>query len=180
MGSSSMNWIIRKNSPGWKSEPMAVKQKFVTFTVNSVFFGADVNRVQEVFRRQEITGVPLAPSAVAGVINLRGQIIPAVDLRRRLGFASGQEHQQMNVVVRTAAGPVSLVVDEIGDVTDVSSDLCEMPPQTLPGAIREVTRQVYKLERRLLLELDTERVVRVSEQVHDPAGLPEKVSPVQE
>jgi len=140
---------------------MAVKHKFVTFAVNGVFFGVDVSRVQEVFRQHEITEVPLAPCAVAGVINLRGQIIPAMDLRSRLGFEIPPERQQMNVVVRTATGPVSLVVDEIGDVTDVSSDLCETPPETLRESIREVTRQVYKLESRLLLELDTERVVRV-------------------
>lgn len=155
---------------------MASKYKFVTFAVGGVFFGVDVSRVQEVFRQHEITEVPLAPSAVAGVINLRGQIIPAMDLRSRLGFETAAGRQQMNVVVRTATGPVSLVVDEIGDVTDVSSDLCETPPETLREAIREVTHQVYKLESRLLLELDTERIVRVSAQDSGQPRPLEKIS----
>ncbi len=139
---------------------MASSQQFCTFFLDGHFFGTPVPQVQEVIQYQVMTRVPLAPSVVSGMINLRGQIVSAIDLRRRLGFPDRPADQlPMNVVVRTNEGAVSLLVDEIGDVIEVGEEALESPPETLQGFAREVVRGVYKLSGRLLLVLDTERAV---------------------
>jgi purine-binding chemotaxis protein CheW len=139
---------------------MAGTQQFCTFHLGDLFLGIEVLQVQEVIRAQAMTRVPLAPHAVTGLINLRGQIVTAVDLRRRLGLADRVEGvDAMNVVVRTDDGAVSLLVDEIGDVLEVTADVFEPAPETLAAAARSLIRGVYKLQDRLLLVLDTERTV---------------------
>ena len=139
---------------------MSASQQFCTFLLDGHVFGTPVPKVQEVIQHQEMTKVPLAPGVVSGLINLRGQIVTAIDLRRRLGLPErGAEQLPMNVVVRTSDGAVSLLVDEIGDVIEVEEDTLEAPPETLQGFAREVVRGVYKLSGRLLLALDIDRVV---------------------
>jgi|SRR5438270_6270250 len=139
---------------------MAVSQQFCTFFLDGQMFGTPVPKVQEVIQYQEMTRVPLAPEVVSGLINLRGQIVSAIDLRCRLGLSQRKAGQlPMNVVVRTSEGAVSLLVDEIGDVIEVDEDTLESPPQTLQGFAREVVSGVYKLTGRLLLKLDIDRVV---------------------
>jgi purine-binding chemotaxis protein CheW len=137
--------------------------EFCTFYVNGHYFGLDVLKVQEITRYQEMTCVPLASPVVRGLINLRGQIVTALDLRRRLDMDDRPEDQQpINVVVHTDDGAVSLLVDEIGDVLKVSRDVFENPPETLQSAARDLIQGAYKLPDRLLLILDTERLVSVS------------------
>jgi purine-binding chemotaxis protein CheW len=139
---------------------MTDNKQFATFFLNGMFFGVEVLKVQEVIRYQEMTRVPLAPAMVRGLINLRGQIITAIDLRRRLEMPPRAESQlPMNVVVRTDDGAVSLLVDEIGDVVEIEEDTYERLPETLTGVARELIRGVYKLKERLLLILDTELTV---------------------
>ena len=139
---------------------MDQERQFCTFYVAGYFFGLDVLSVQEIIRYQEMTRVPLAPPVVRGLINLRGQIVTAIDLRRRLQLEDRPADQlPINVVVRSDDGAVSLLVDEIGDVLQVSERMFERPPQTLKGAARELIRGAYKLEDRLLLILDTERTL---------------------
>ena len=146
--------------------------QFCTFFLNKQFFGVDVLQVQEVIRYQEMTQVPLAPSVVCGLINLRGQIVTAIDLRRRLQLPERPAAElPMNVIVRTDEGAVSMLVDEIGDVLEISADMFERPPENADGVTRELIRGVYKLPDRLLLILDTERAVNVSQcQVTDVAN----------
>lgn len=141
---------------------MAVGRQFCTFYLDHLFFGVEVEKVQEVIRYQEMTKVPLAPPVVGGLINLRGQIVVALDLRRRIELperASGE--LPMNVVVRTDDAAVSLLVDEIGDVIEVDEGAFERPPETLTGASRELIRGAYKLKDRLLIVLDANKIVRV-------------------
>jgi purine-binding chemotaxis protein CheW len=141
---------------------MAEEKQFCTFFLDGLFFGVGVQKVQEVIRFQEMTRVPQAPPVVGGLINLRGQIVTALDLRRRLELREREAGQRpMNVVVRTDDGVVSLLVDEIGDVVEVDQESFEPPPETLRGVARELVRGVYKLKDRLLLLLDTERVVNL-------------------
>jgi purine-binding chemotaxis protein CheW len=137
-------------------------KQLCTFFVDGLLFGVDVRRVQEVVRYQEMTPVPLAPSVVEGLINLRGQIVTAIDLRARLGLtprAAGQ--LPVNVVARDEEGAVSLLVDEIGDVVDVDESSFEAPPETLSAASKALIHGVYKLEPQLLLLLNTELTIRV-------------------
>ena len=139
---------------------MANQQQFCTFFLEDQFFGVPVQQVQEVIRYQAMTRVPLVPEVIRGLINLRGQIVMALDLRRRLGMKDRPESQlPINVVVRTDDGAVSFLVDEIGDVLEVDEDSFEHPPETLQGQVRQLVRGVYKLPERLLLALDTERAV---------------------
>ena len=142
---------------------MTNTKQFCTFLVNGLFFGVEVLKVQEVIRYQGMTRVPLAPATIQGLINLRGQIVTAIDLRRRLELAPREADQlPMNVVVRSDDGAVSLLVDEIGDVVEIQDDIYERPPETLKGVARELVQGVYKLKEQLLLILDTEKTVNLS------------------
>jgi purine-binding chemotaxis protein CheW len=142
---------------------MAETEQFATFYLDDLFLGVEVRQVQEVIRFQEMTRVPLAPPVVQGLINLRGQIVTAIDLRRRLALPPRAEGQlPMNVVVRTGEGAVSLLVDEIGDVLEVSADAFESPPETVAGVARELILGVYKLKEALMLVLDTEKSVQIA------------------
>jgi purine-binding chemotaxis protein CheW len=145
------------------NQEQAGSAQFATFFVSDLFFGVDVLDVQEVLRHQQMTSVPLAPAVLQGLINLRGQIVTALDMRRRLGLPSrGPTEAAMNMVVRTQDGPVSLLVDEIGDVVAADSASFERPPDNLAPSAQELIRGIYKLKDRLLLVLDTEKAVDVS------------------
>lgn len=133
-------------------------QQFCTFFLDGHYFGVPVQKVQEVLRYQEMTGVPLVSNVVRGLINLRGQIITAVDLRRQLGMSDRPEKQKpMNVIMRTEEGAFSLLVDEIGDVIEVDDASFERPPDTLKGMNREMLIGVHKLADRLLLILNPDK-----------------------
>ena len=139
---------------------------FCTFYLERLLFGIELRRVQEVMRRVEMTRVPLAPPAVSGLINLRGQIVTAIDLRRRLGLAACTlEIFSSNVVVRTEDGPVSFLVDEIGDVIEAGPASFEPPPETVHPAVRSVILGVHKLDDRLLHVLNTERASEIGDAV---------------
>ena len=142
---------------------MANERQYCTFLLDGYDFGIDVRRVQEVISCQQMTRTPLANPIIRGLINLRGQIVTALDLRRRLELPDRPAGDRpVNVVVQTADGAVSLLVDEIGEVLTVSESVFEPPPETLRGRTREVLRGAYKLEHRLLLILDTRGLLGVT------------------
>ena len=139
------------------------EQQYCTFYLNGNYFGVEALKVQEIILRQEMTRVPLASPIVQGLINLRGQIVTAIDLRRRLEMKDRPaDCPPVNVVVHTDDGAVSLLVDEIGDVLEVPEAAFERPPETLQGIARELIRGAYKLPDSLLLILDTERTVNLT------------------
>jgi purine-binding chemotaxis protein CheW len=126
-----------------------------TFTLGDTLFGIDVPVIQEVLRPQTMTRVPLAPSMVHGLINLRGQIITAIDLRERLGLPPAPaDVEGMNVVTRLPDETVSFLVDDVGEVLDLPGEQFEEVPPTLTGTLRDVTAGVYKLKDRFLLLLN--------------------------
>lgn len=138
----------------------AASQQFTTFKLDGHLFGVEVETVQEVIRYQKMTRVPLAPGSIGGLINLRGQVITALDLRHRLGMPERPEGQRpMNVVVRTEDGAVSLLVDQIGEVTETNAKHFESPPDTVTAQARDLIRGAYKLDGALLLALDVPRTV---------------------
>lgn len=139
---------------------MADERQFCTFFLADLFFGIEVTKVQEVIRYQEMTMVPLALGTVSGLINLRGQIVTALDLRRVLDFDDRPAQLlPMNVVIHTEDGAVSLLVDRIGDVLHINEDTYERPPETLTGIVRELIQGAYKLPNELLLVLDVDKIV---------------------
>jgi purine-binding chemotaxis protein CheW len=139
---------------------MSTQRQYCTFYLGEFFFGVDVTQVQEVLRWQPMTHVPLSGTSIQGLINLRGQLVTAVDLRQRLDmepFADGQ--QPMNVVIQRDDGMVSLLVDEICDVVEVHEDSFERVPETVRGVARDLLTGAYKLESALLLILDVDRIL---------------------
>ncbi len=132
--------------------------QFATFEVAGQLFGVDVAVVQEVLAHDDYTPVPLAPPAVGGLFNLRGQVIPAVDLRVQLGLERQDLRKPVvNVILRNDGDPVSLLVDEIGDVVHLADDAFEPPPDTLTGPVRDLVLGAFKLDGRLMLALDIAR-----------------------
>jgi purine-binding chemotaxis protein CheW len=141
---------------------VAKTQQFCTFFLEDQFFGVPVEQVQEVIRYQEMTRVPLVPPVIRGLINLRGQIVMAIDLRRRLRITERPEGMLLvNVVVRTPDGPVSLLVDSIGDVVEVDEKTFEDPPHTLDLNMRMFIMGIHKLKENLLHVLNTESVCQI-------------------
>lgn len=137
-------------------------KQLCTFFLAGEHFGVDVKNVQEVIRHQEMTPVPLAPSIVRGLINLRGQIVTALDMRARFRLPPrADDATPVNVIVRSGDGIVSLLVDEIGDVVEVDDELFETAPETLSPDVRTLIAGVYKLQPQLLLVLDSTRAIQL-------------------
>jgi len=134
-------------------------RQLATFSVDGRTIGVDVTRVREVTRARELTPVPLAPAGVAGLMNLRGEIVTAIDLRTRLGLAPRQPGAKAMHVVLGGAEPVSLLVDEVADVVEVDEAALELPPVTLGGHAGRLIVGAYPREDALLLELDLDRAL---------------------
>lgn len=132
-----------------------------TFVVGPYLFGVEVEVVQEIVRLESMTPVPLASAAIGGLINLRGEVITAVDLRQRLGIggAGPARDGALNVVVRVDGEPTSLVVDEIGAVVTTDGVPFEQTPSTVDAAVRDLIGGAYSLPDRLLLSLNVRAVL---------------------
>lgn len=138
--------------------------QYCTFYLDRLLFGVELKGVQEVMRNLEMTQVPLAPQVVSGLINLRGQIVTAVDLRQRLELSARPSSAlPMNVVVRSEDGAVSFLVDEIGDVVEVEEGTFEPAPEMVRASVRSMILGVHKLQERLMHVLDTERACQMNE-----------------
>jgi len=134
-----------------------------TFYVEGLLLGIPVDRVEEVLAAQTVTAVPLAHRDVAGLLNLRGQIVTAIDARRRLGLAARDEATEPTIVViRSDGETVSLLVDRAGDVVDVEGVASQDVPVTVSATIRDVTVGAYQLGGQLLLVLDADQTLAVS------------------
>jgi len=135
-----------------------------TFFVDNLFLGIEVEKVQEITPYQEMTPVPLAPAVVGGLINLRGEIVTAIDLRRRFDLSDRPGGKlPLNAIVRTADETASLLIDDIGEVLEVNQKDFETPPDTFTSKLRPLIRGVYKLPSQLLLFLDVEKVVKIAD-----------------
>jgi purine-binding chemotaxis protein CheW len=143
---------------------LAGPKQFCTFYVDDILLGIEVLEVQEVLRYQDLTEIPLAPSEIQGLINLRGQIITAINLRSRMNLApSKNEKNSMNVVTRINNEVISFLVDSVGDVLEVDDESFEPVPSTVNASTRELVSGVYKLEgKRLLMVLDVIKAANLS------------------
>lgn len=136
---------------------------YVSFEVDHQLLGVPVRVVQEVLNPQDIAPVPRARNEIAGLLNLRGQIVTAVSLRTRLGLPDLPEEQRaMNVVVQHQGEPFSILVDDVGDVIDVSNQRMDPIPPTLDATWREVTTGVFRLENRLMVIVSVPEILRLS------------------
>lgn len=134
-------------------------RELVTFRVAEQWFGVPVLAVQEVLVAQRVARVPLAPREITGLLNLRGQIVTAVNLHRRMELGAGPEGAPMNVVVRDGEELFALVVDEVGDVVPVPDQAFESVPATLDTCWKGACAGVVQRESDLLAVLDPHRVL---------------------
>lgn len=133
---------------------------FVTFRLARQWLGIPVVLIQEVLQAQSVSPVPRSPRHVAGFLNLRGQIVTAVDLRTALGLPPREDGKAgMNVVVKDGEEFFSLIVDRVGDVVEVDADRVEPAPKTLPGVWKDVCSGVIQMEEELLVILDVKQVL---------------------
>ncbi|MEW5702978.1 MAG: chemotaxis protein CheW [Pseudomonadota bacterium] len=136
------------------------RREFVTMLVDDQMFGIPVLDVQDVLGPQKLTWVPLASKEVAGVLNLRGRIVTAIDVRKRLGLPASKEKQSgMSIVVARGEELYSLVVDSVGEVLNLPPDAHERPPATLDPLWSEISSGVYRLDKTLLIVLDVSRLL---------------------
>jgi len=143
---------------------MSDRRQFCTFWMGQRLYGMPVEEVQEVIREQAMTRVPLAGAMVRGLINLRGKIVTAIDLRKGLGLGDqGCKGPLMNVVVSCDDQVVSFLVDAIGDVLDVEEAAFEDVPDTLQGETRNLVTGVYKLSTGLLHVLHAAKCAQLGE-----------------
>jgi purine-binding chemotaxis protein CheW len=136
--------------------------QFCTFFLNQIYFGIDVMQIQEVIRYQETTPIPLAANDIRGLINLRGQIITVIELKRRLSMSQeviNDEQTSFNIILENHSQPVSLLVDKMGDVVEVDNRYFEPTPATLKGKIRQMLHGAYKFKDEFLLILDVEKIL---------------------
>lgn len=139
---------------------MTGQRQYCTLRVADLLLGIEVGEIQEIIRDTSFTPVPMAHPAIRGLINLRGQIVTAIDLRRRAGLAPAVDGAEyITMVLGTAEEPLALVVDSVGDVVEVAAEAFEPPPDTLRGEARRMIDGAYKLERELLLVLNLQVVL---------------------
>ncbi len=138
--------------------------QLVSFKIGEEEFGIEILKVQEIIKMLPITKVPNAPKFVEGVINLRGRVIPVIDLRIKLGL-SKQEHTKNTriVVIELNSRTVGFIVDEVNEVLRITKDITEAPPEMVGNVNREFITSIGKLEDRLLLLLDLEKVLSENE-----------------
>jgi purine-binding chemotaxis protein CheW len=143
---------------------MANTKEYLTVFVADQMFGIPILQVQDVLGDQRVTRVPLAPPEVAGSLNLRGRIVTAIDVRKRLSVKPAETvMKQLSVVVEHEHELYSLIIDRVGDVLSLPDDQFENNPGTLDPAWRDVSVGIYRLKKTLLVILD---VPRLLESIH--------------
>lgn len=134
---------------------------FVTMTIADQLFGIPVLLVHDVLGPQKITRVPLAPPVVAGVLNLRGRIVTAINVRSRLGLPDTKDQSGMSIAVEHNGESYSLLIDKVGEVLSILPDAYEKNPATLDSRWREVSAGVYRLDGGLMVVLDVEKLLNL-------------------
>jgi len=140
--------------------------QLVSFNIDEEEFGVDILKVQEIIRTVQITQVPNAPAFVKGVINLRGKVIPIVDLRMKLGKEKKKDDNNTRIiVVDLESKTIGFIVDSVSEVLRIPKNITEAPPEIVSGINSEYITAVGKLEDRLLILLDLEKILSAKENV---------------
>jgi purine-binding chemotaxis protein CheW len=138
--------------------------QLVSFNIGTEEFGVDILKVQEINRMVEITRVPQAPHYVEGVINLRGKVIPIVDLRKRFNLELKEHDKNTRIVVVDIGGNImGMIVDSVSEVLRLPANTIEPPPEIVTGVNSEYIKGVAKLDDRLLIFLDLSKVIDMAE-----------------
>jgi purine-binding chemotaxis protein CheW len=142
-----------------KVQQTAATAEYVTVTIGSQLFGLAISRVQDVFVLSQMTRVPLASEDIAGIINLRGRIVTAIDLRRRLGVSGDAGRAQMAVGIESGGESYGLVIDAVGEVLKLGAETAEPVPVNLDERLKRVASGVHRLDGGLLVVLDVDRLL---------------------
>ena len=138
--------------------------QLVTFRIGTEEFGIEILQVQEIIRMREVTVVPRAPDFVEGMINLRGHIIPVIDLRVRLQLEAAPRTRSTRImVVRMGTKTVGMIVDAVSEVLRVPSDIIELPPPLVSGIDTRFINGIGRLEQKILILLDVEKILEDQE-----------------
>lgn len=157
MSSGSMDKSVLADVSGMVDDTDT--REYVTATIDGQLFGVPVLSVQDVLGPQNLANIPLAPNEIAGALNLRGRIVTAIDLRRRLGLPAADKKSSMSIVVDHHGELYSLLIDEVGEVLSVPSNSYERNPPTLDSRWREVSGGIYRLEGQLMVFLEVDRLL---------------------
>jgi purine-binding chemotaxis protein CheW len=150
---------------------MSHSRQFCTFYLDRLLFGVESQKIQEVVGYRDLRPVPLAPAAVSGLMNLRGQVVVALELRKQLELSERPASMTpVCLVVRAAGGEVCLLADEVGNVVEVEDATFEPSPETLSPRLRSVILGVHKLEHQLMHVLNTDRACEVEAAVESEGG----------
>lgn len=133
--------------------------QYCTFYLNQLLFGIEISKVQEILFSQKLTPIPLASDTISGLLNLRGQILVAIDLRKRMGMKSTTQNLSANLILKNNEELISLLVEDVGDIVETESTKIEPPPRHLKGTLLNFIFGVYPLKKSLLLILDPEKIV---------------------
>ena len=144
----------------------AVLRQLVTFTLGGEEYGVDIMKVQEIIRLQNITRVPQMPGFIEGVLNLRGNVIPVIDLRKRFNLALTEQTAHTRIVVINVSGrTLGVIVDAVSEVMRLSDDQIEPPPQVISGIGHEYLEGVGKVQGRLIILLDLDKILSTHEKL---------------
>jgi purine-binding chemotaxis protein CheW len=136
--------------------------EYVTVMIGDQLFGLPIARVQDVFVPERLTRVPLAPPEVAGILNLRGRVVTAIDMRSRLDLGTRPQGQPLIAIgIECRGESYGLLVDSVGEVMKLASSACEPKPVNLDPRLGRVAAGVFKLEGQLLVVLDVDRVLDI-------------------
>ncbi|MDF1794699.1 MAG: chemotaxis protein CheW [Thalassobaculaceae bacterium] len=154
-----MNALTPQTSENETAMTLTDVVQFVTVKIGRQSFGIPVLDVEDIIGPQPVTRVPLSLEVIRGSLNLRGRIVTAVDLRTRLSMPKSDGDHHMNVVVEYKGDLYSLVVDEVGDVLNISDSAIDPHPATMSAKLREVSNGIHKLDGELLVLLDVAEVL---------------------
>jgi purine-binding chemotaxis protein CheW len=141
------------------AQPPITIAEYVTVVIGSQLFGLPIGRVQDVFVLDQITRVPLAPTDIAGLINLRGRIVTVIDLKRRLGIVDDIGRGPMAVGIESGGESYGLVIDNVGEVLKLGPETAEPLPVNLDDRLKRVASGIHRLDSGLLVVLDVDRLL---------------------
>lgn len=134
--------------------------QLVTFTLENQDYGVDILKVQEINRMTEITKVPNSPAYVEGVINLRGKVIPVINLNRKLGFNEKDKSESSRIIIMDIKGVTKgVIVDSVSEVLRIPSDIVEPSPPIASDISKDFIKGIAKLQNRLIILIDIDKLI---------------------
>ncbi|WP_296524406.1 chemotaxis protein CheW [Rhodoplanes sp.] len=148
------------------NNPSDMLTEYVTVMLGEQLFGLPISRVQDVFMLEKLTRVPLSQPEIAGVLNLRGRIVTAIDMRRRLGLPKREDGKKpMAIGIESKGESYGLLIDSVGEVLKLDENMREPNPVNLDTRLARVSAGVHRLEGQLLVVLDVDRVLDMGEAI---------------